>query len=180
MGLDSAFTYGDYTLSLTDANDCDPVTTTFKLTNPDTLKIDTVHHVVTYGHGASVKCSGDSLGQIKIEPSGGVGLYDFFLIEGVDDTIALQYGATEKLFDNIPVAAASSTYTVWVVDELGCSFDTTLTLTRPTQVEVSDTAPIVATGYNIGCKNDNAEVTFYAERRGFCWIYFILWTYGQF
>ncbi len=68
-----------------------------------------------------ITCNGDNDGSITINPSGGSGSYQYSWQPG---------GETTPTISNL----GPNTYTVFVQDGAGCSFDTTITLTEPTVI----------------------------------------------
>ena len=108
---------GNYSVVVEDANGCQMPLTVF-LDAPDTIQIiDAV--LSQYNGGVNISCNGGTDGSIDLTATGGVGpyLYDW------DNDGILDNDDPEDL-TNIP----AGTYTVIVIDQNGCTGDTTVTV----------------------------------------------------
>lgn len=143
-----------YTVTATDANGC-VLTTTITISEPTPL-------VWTATAQTNVSCNGGNDGTITVSASGGTGIIDYNLQAG---NITNQTG----LF----AALIAGTYTLTATDANGCSITTTLSITEPTPLQITNvtnttptcipgndgTITITATGgtpgyqYNIGGAN---------------------------
>lgn len=72
----------------------------------------------------NITCNGDNDGSISINPSGGSGTYQYSWQPG---------GQVTPTISNL----GPGTYTVFVQDGTGCSFDTTITLNEPTTISAT-------------------------------------------
>ena len=128
---------GNYTCTITDANGC-TITRTFTLTQPTAVTVTAT--------STPVACFGGSTGTVSATASGGTPGYAYLWTPG---NLA---GANQS---NLP----AGTYTVTVTDMNGCTAQTTVVITQPTQVvatqsqvnvlcngQCTGTATVVASG----------------------------------
>ncbi len=104
----NGITAGNYTVTLTDGNDCDTIMY-FTLTEPGPLSIN---NTIT-----DVKCNGESTGEIDLEISGGTGIYTF------------EWNNSETTEDLTLLTAGD--YTVTVTDANDCSTIENYTVNEP-------------------------------------------------
>jgi len=116
---------GTYTLTFTDANNCSSQGTAV-VTQPDSLSLTKQLD--------NLKCNGDTLGNIFLNPSGGTAPY----------TYSWSDGSSSKDLNNIPAGV----YSVAITDAHGCVFNDTSTITQPASLSVSLTSP-TTNGFNI-------------------------------
>ena len=118
MGLGA----GTYTVDVTDANGCGPVSTApITLTSPSTISIDNV--IVTHVTG----CYGDTNGSLEIIASGGTPP----LVYSIDG--GATYNPT-NIFINLP----ANDYSIVVNDVNGCLQSTLRTINQPAQITIDN------------------------------------------
>ncbi len=111
----TGLTSGTYTVTTTDANGCTDIDSiTINQAPAITLTIDTFTNVL---------CNGDSTGTATALATGGTPPYTYFWSTG-------ETGATEG-------SLAAGTYTVLVVDSLGCTDTASVTITEPAVLDVT-------------------------------------------
>ena len=125
---------GNYTLQVQDANGC---TASLPVVVPDAASpvIDNVIPV-------SVSCFGSADGNINITASGGTGILQYSL----DNGVTFQSG-------NNFSGLTAGTYSVVVTDENGCTANTFVFLTEPSQLTVNTVV------VNTTCSQSNGSVT---------------------
>ncbi|MFN2380793.1 MAG: gliding motility-associated C-terminal domain-containing protein [Bacteroidales bacterium] len=116
---------GDYTLSLTDANNCAVYTTTETITEPPQISV-TLDALSDY-NGYGVSCAGSSDGSIDVSVSGGIGTL-VLLWTGPDSFSS----SDEDLTD-----LSGGVYTLTVTDDAGCSMMLDVTLAEPSPIEIT-------------------------------------------
>lgn len=119
----TGLTAGVYYTFIKDAFNCVRAGDTITLTEPDTFLISSVN--VTNIE----QCYGQETGEININLEGGVPDYIYSINGGATLN-------TNSTFSNLPV----NTYYIYVKDAHGCSIslDTTINLTQPEEIEVTD------------------------------------------
>ena len=127
----SSLAAGTFTVSVTDANGCGPVTTTVTITEPTAVGVSITSQT-------NVVCNGGSTGSATAAGSGGTTPY----------TYAWSNGATTATASSL----AAGTFTVSVTDASGCGpASTTVTITEPvTAVSASITAQT-----NVACNGES-------------------------
>lgn len=108
---------GDYTVTITDANDC-VITRNFTITQPPPL-------AATTGGQTDVSCNGGSNGSATVNVTGGTGPYTYSW-----NTSPVQTGQTAT---NL----AAGTYTVTVTDDKGCQTTQQFTINQPAALVAS-------------------------------------------
>jgi gliding motility-associated-like protein len=109
---------GRYELTLTDPDNCS-LDTSINLTQPDSLVLNcTILQQVTVPNGRD--------GQLEWSISGGTAPYRLFLSGDIRDTLSLDSPADLRL-DTLP----AGTYTLTLVDQLGCTQICSQTITAP-------------------------------------------------
>jgi len=127
-------TAGAYALEVTDKNNCTS-TTSFIITQPDSLKINTAAT-------ENILCFGEATGRIAINVSGGT------LVEVSQDTFDYIYswtgpnGFTSKFQDINNLIGG--TYTLKVMDNLGCITSASFKLNEPTQLDIKVTKTVIS------------------------------------
>jgi hypothetical protein len=112
---------GTYTVWVRDANNCS-ASTTIALTQPAT--------VLASAASTSILCSGGN-STITVSGTGGVSPYSYAI------------GAVPSYGAGNTFTQAAGTYTVWVRDANLCVSSATITITQPTQVVASASAPAI-------------------------------------
>jgi len=124
----SGLTAGNYTVTITDANNCMLV---------QTWTVNTVTQIQVMSIRTNPDCNGASTGSVDLTVSGGSGTYAFSWSNGT---------ITEDL-----TGVPAGTYTVTITDSNECTAAFTYTLTEPTEINLAITAPdIVCGGTNSG------------------------------
>lgn len=116
---------GNYTLLVTDANDC-TATITQRITEPQPLS-------VTITESVAISCIGSSDGQLTAEPFGGDGNYTvewFIDNSGTFDAL----GSTDLILSNL----STGTYRVVATDGLNDTAQFDFTLNDPSPIQVSE------------------------------------------
>jgi hypothetical protein len=114
---------GNYTVSITDANNCVLV---------QTYTVNAVAQIEISGVETNVSCSGESTGSVNITVGGGSGTYVYVWSNGT---------LTEDLV-NVP----AGTYTVSVTDSNECTTAASFTITEPDEIDLTITAPTITCG----------------------------------
>jgi len=122
----SALPAGVYSLTVTDANNCN-TSATDTVTQPNAVAVTPV---VT-----NVNCYGASTGAVQISATGGNGSYQY----------NWSNGATTQNITGV----ASGSYTLTVKDANTCSVSTIIQVTQPTQINLT------LTGTNVTCNGGN-------------------------
>ena len=119
----SGLAAGDYTVTITDANDC---------TFTATYTVGSNSAITVTGDVTPATCEGESSGAIDITVSGGSGNYSY----------QWSNGATTQDIDNLP----AGDYSVTVMDANECDAVATFTVTEPDEITLSITAPNITCG----------------------------------
>lgn len=122
---------GSYTLSVTDSNGCS-IQSAFAINQFPQI-------VWSNPQIQTVSCYGGSNGGFTITASGGAGSFDYQLLPGGPNN-------TNGQFNNL----SAGTYTVLTTDANNCAVTTSVTVTQPNPVSVSNVVPTFAT-CNPGC-----------------------------
>lgn len=120
-------TSGNYTLNYTDLNGC---------TGVAIIGVSQLDSILVTNQVSNIRCYGDTVGSIYLDPTGGTGTY----------TYAWSNGATTQ--DVINVLAG--VYTATVTDGNGCKFIVTEEITQPPLLGASLNSPIKFDVFNIG------------------------------
>lgn len=124
----SGLTAGNYTVTVTDANNCTLV---------QTYTVGTVNPLFISGVVNPVNCNAGSDGGVNLTVSGGSGTYAFMWSNGT----------TNEDLSNVP----AGTYTVTVTDANECTDMASFVITQPAEVTLAITNPnIVCGGTNSG------------------------------
>lgn len=116
---------GSYTVNVTDANGCGPVTTgLLNITQPPQL-------IITGSSHTNVNCAGEAQGTITVTTSGGTGTISFTLNPGAITNTTGFFGSL-----------IAGTYTVDVSDNNGCGpFNTgNIVITEPPPIQITGTS----------------------------------------
>ncbi len=108
---------GTYTVTITDSKGC-TADSTFTISEPPVLGINAANTI-------DASCYGQSDGEISVTGTGGTTPYTYTLNGGTAQTSGTFTGLT------------AGTYTVTLTDTMGCTTDTTLTISQPTPVQFS-------------------------------------------
>ncbi len=118
---------GNYSVSLTDANQCTSAST-FTITDPTPVSAS-----VTAGNAS---CFGSADGNIQITPAGGTSPYNYLWSNN----------STSANATNL----AAGTYNVTITDVHNCSTTATASVTQPTQLSVTTSTTETPTGQSTG------------------------------
>lgn len=129
---------GTYTVTVWDANNCAPATTTVTLTQPDPLSVS-LQPLVRYG-GNHISCSGENDGQISCLITGGTATMSFLWSNG----------QTTATANNL----TAGVYSVQITDSVGCITTASTTLTEPAAL-VSTRTVSDFTGYGVSCYGES-------------------------
>lgn len=119
----SGLATGDYTVTITDANDC---------TFTATYTVGSNSAITVTGVATPADCNGEASGSIDITVSGGSGSYSF----------QWNNGATTEDLTNI----VAGTYTVTVMDANECDAVASFVVTQPDEIDLTVTAPNITCG----------------------------------
>ncbi|WP_406659373.1 T9SS type A sorting domain-containing protein [Marinoscillum sp.] len=148
-----------HTFKVTDANGCIR-SKEFIINNPPALEFAALHDNVEYLHEASVQCYGDvNQGQIKATASGGIKSYTYH-IDGEDQDATINGSHT---FQGLTTSLSGVSYTLEITDSLGCSINSSITLTRPALVRITeiDTTGVLKSGnVHIACYGTREDIHF--------------------
>lgn len=133
---------GEYSVTVTDANDCHPQTANYTITEPKVLS-------VTLLEKSYLKCFGDSTGYIQIEVEGGTprkisaGVFDYdYKWTGPNG-----FTSNNKNISNLK----AGDYTLEVVDSMGCTEKLQATIYQSSEIKISVTEkPVSCYGSNDG------------------------------
>ena len=126
---------GIYDVTVSDANNCNPKTATFSITQPPILAVSLISQT-------NILCFGEATGAIDIAVVGGTPT-----LSGYNFAWTGPNGFTSSNKNLIVITAG--TYNVLVTDNSGCSKALSVTLTQPTAIILSaTTTPIICYGSN--------------------------------
>ena len=129
---------GTYVVSVSDANNCAPVTATFSITEPPIL-------VVSLVRKTDVDCFDASTGSIDVSTTGGSITNDYSYLWSWPNG----FTSSNQNLNNLK----AGTYVLTVSDDLGCSKILSVTLTQSAEIVINAiTTPIVCYG------DDNATI----------------------
>jgi len=121
---------GIYKVTVSDANNCNPKTATFTITEPAVLAVSLTSQT-------NILCYGESTGAVEIAVVGGT-----FALSDYNFAWTGPNGFTSS--NKNLVAIIAGTYTVQVTDNSGCFKALSVTLTQPTAIVLSaTTTPII-------------------------------------
>ena len=121
---------GIYKVTVSDANNCNPKTATFTITEPPVLAVSLTSQT-------NILCYGESTGAVEIAVVGGT-----FALSDYNFAWTGPNGFTSS--NKNLVAIIAGTYTVQVTDNSGCFKALSVTLTQPTAIVLSaTTTPII-------------------------------------
>lgn len=126
---------GIYEVIVSDANNCNPKTTTFTITEPPILAVSLISQT-------NILCFGEATGAIDIAVVGGTPA-----LSGYNFAWTGPNGFTSS--NKNLTAITAGTYNVLVTDNSGCSKALSVTLTQPTAIVLAaTTTPIICYGSN--------------------------------
>ena len=130
----SGLSPGNYSVSVTDANNCMPKTASFSISEPTLL-------TATLLSQTNLLCYGDSVGAISVDVAGGVlieklpGVFDYnYFWSGPNG-----FTSASKNLSNL----IAGSYTLTVTDKNGCTQDLLVNITQPDQVNIKTTVTSV-------------------------------------
>lgn len=136
---------GDYSMTHEDANGC-VATSNFVINQPDSIVIDLVSLIQEAGQIFDLQCLGDSSGAVNATITGGTFPYTYIWTNELLEII----GSDEDI-DSLK----AGTYCLTILDAHGCSGQTCITLTEPTEaLTASGEVSIYNEIYNISCYNE--------------------------
>jgi gliding motility-associated-like protein len=135
----SALAAGDYTLLVTDANNC-TITVDLTLTAPEVVIVTTA--VTTNYNGQDITCTGASDGGITSTPIGGAVPYTYEWTNSTGVVVG-----TNQSVNNLP----AGTYTVLVSDNNGCTNTADVTLVDPPQTVLAGSVSTDYNGQDVTC-----------------------------
>lgn len=131
----SALTVGDYSITITDANNCTFTSNTITITEPAP--------VTGAGIETPVLCNGNATGSIDLTPAGGDGTYTYAWTGSA--------GYTNNVED--PTNLVAGTYNVTITDGNSCTGTTSVVVTEPTLLTLT------ANGNDAHCGLADGDVT---------------------
>lgn len=141
-GVFTGLPAGSYTVTVTDLNGCQRVTTSVTISEPAILAATST--VTSNFNGQQISCNGASDGTIQVSPVGGTIPYSYVLVE-IPGNVT---GAASGIFTGIP----AGTYTFNVLDVNNCPVTTApVTITPPTPVIASAAVTSNYNGSQISC-----------------------------
>ncbi|MFZ2906480.1 MAG: PKD-like domain-containing protein [Cyclobacteriaceae bacterium] len=148
-GVFSNVPAGSYTITVTDLNACQRITSTIVVSEPSVLAAASA--ITSNYNGEDVSCNGSSDGIIKVTPTGGTTPYAYTFVEIPANTS----GATTGTFTGIPAGS----YTFNVVDVNNCPVTTVpIVVNEPTPVTASAVVTSNYNGSQISCNGLNDGV----------------------
>jgi len=131
---------GNYSVIVTDANNCNPQTASFSITEPAEIVITLIRQI-------NLICFGDTTGAISVNVAGGVPIEDLPGVLGYTYLWIGPNGFTSVEKDLINIA--TGIYTLTVTDHTGCTRNFTTTVTQPDEVKINaTTTPVTCYGAN--------------------------------
>ncbi len=134
----TGITTGSYTVTVTDANDCE-ATATYVLLAPEALDLGVDVTLLPGGFGTS--CASATDGSLTATIDGGVLPYD------VAWTGPNAFASTDLAISGL----GAGSYTISITDGNDCTTSATVQVTAPAPLNVSVSSTIYNGGYNIGC-----------------------------
>jgi len=135
-GVFTALPAGNYSVTVTDLNGCQRVTTSVTISEPAVLAATPA--ITSNYNGEDVSCNGASDGIIRVTPTGGTTPYTYTFVE-IPGNVT---GAATGIFTGVP----AGTYTFNVLDVNNCPVTTVpITVNEPTPVIAS---ALVTSNYN--------------------------------
>ena len=129
---------GTYSVTVTDANGCTE-TTGVTLTEPNVLTLTLTPSV--YNNGSNVSCNGGSNGSLTSSVNGGTTSYTYAWVGPNSFTSTAAS----------PTGLQAGTYDLTVTDQNGCTAASSFTMTEPTAIQVTLSAPTLNGGFEISC-----------------------------
>lgn len=141
-GVFTALPAGNYSVTVTDLNGCQRVTTSVTISEPAVLAATPA--ITSNYNGEDVSCNGASDGIIKVTPTGGTTPYTYTFVE-IPGNVT---GAATGIFTGVP----AGTYTFNVLDVNNCQVTTLpVTVSEPTPVVASAAVTSNYNGSQISC-----------------------------
>nr|MDQ3101061.1 gliding motility-associated C-terminal domain-containing protein [Bacteroidota bacterium] len=152
---------GNYTLIITDQLGC---SSSINTSLQDPMPLQSGAYVSFYGV-YNLQCVGDSSGVIELYPTGGTGPYTIS-VSAPDGSMS-----NEAVMDHL----SAGEYSISITDLLGCTLDTTITLTEPSvAIDATFNMSVYPSGTNVSCY-DAADGWIEAEVTGGMLPYEIFW-----
>ena len=153
---------GNYTLTLTDANGCSTLRS-YTITTPTAIQIGPA--ASQFPDGSNVACSGGGNGSIDATIVGGVSPYTLAW-SGPNGFISI----AEDISD-LP----AGTYTLDVLDAIGCTGEASITLTEPDPIALGLQLSQFISGGNVSC-HGTTDGSIELAVSGGSLLYFVHWT----
>ncbi len=153
-GIFTGIPAGNYTITVTDANNCSFTTPIITVSNPAPPTVSA--SVTSNFNGSQISCNGQNDGVITAAAAGGSGNITFELIDEVTSgVVATQLN--NPIFQNL----IAGIYRVRIIDANGCNTQTgIIILTEPAPVAATAVISSNYNGSNINCPgDDDAEIT---------------------
>ena len=145
----SGLVAGDYTVTVTDGNGCTKIKT-YSVTEPQQIDLSA-------STSSNVSCHGEDNGEIDLSVSGGIVLagYDYSWSNGstFEDRVSLSAG----------------TYQVTVTDDNSCAADTSITISEPAVIDLSQTLSTDVSCYGSSDGSINLSVTGGSGNYSYSW-----------
>ncbi|WP_306640204.1 choice-of-anchor L domain-containing protein [Sanyastnella coralliicola] len=122
---------GDYTITITDENDC-TVVVDWTVPGPDPIIVD--------GNVTNPLCFGDCDGAIDATVTNGVAPLTYSWTDAEGNEVS-----TDEDIDGI----CNGTFTLSIEDASGCTGDGTFTVVEPDSITINGFSPILDSGYNV-------------------------------
>jgi gliding motility-associated-like protein len=135
---------GEYSVTVTDDNDCQ-ITTTITLIEPPVLTVTSI--VTTDYNGFGISCFGLSDGGLVSTPTGGSGLVATDYVYSWDTNPATGVVSTDQNPSGLP----AGDYTVTVTDINGCTATSDVTIIEPTVVTSASSVTSDYNGFGVSC-----------------------------
>ena len=119
---------GNYTVTVTDKNNCAPKTASFQITEPQAITI-------TLNNQVNVTCFGDSTGAVSVNVAGGVPVQSAPGIFKYAYSWIGPNGFTSS--DQNLTGIAAGIYTLTVTDSMGCTQNFVVTITQPDEIKLN-------------------------------------------
>jgi large repetitive protein len=135
---------GEYSVTVTDDNDCQ-ITTTITLIEPPVLTVTSI--VTTDYNGFGISCFGLSDGGLGSTPTGGSGIVATDYVYSWDTNPATGVVSTDQNPSGLP----AGDYTVTVTDINGCTATSDVTIIEPTVVTSASSVTSDYNGFGVSC-----------------------------
>ncbi|MGO4904395.1 PKD-like domain-containing protein [Flavobacterium sp. W20_MBD1_R3] len=126
---------GEYVVTVSDANNCGPKTSSFTITQPPILAVNLINQT-------NILCFGDATGVINVDVTGGTPASSGYVFDWSGPN-----GFSSSIQN--PIGLFVGIYNLVVSDNSGCFKTLTVTLTQPTAISITAaTTPITCYGAN--------------------------------